>query len=329
MVSRELQRLPGVHVTDSGFDGRSDLIHFDVDRGCLDAVWSLRTIEDLFVTVGHTMRSSGDKPHWIAGRVWRPRPVERALAVWSGEVRSLTGAMTYRVIARVLQERSFLRTELRKALSQCISRDRPKWRVADPSQIEVWISEYRPGHLVAGLRLSGATKRQGTGRDVERPGALRPTVAAMMVGLAGAPTDVLLDPCCGSGTILGEALAAGWQVVRGGDIDPQAVEIAKRNVPPATVVQRDVRRLDLPDASVGAVVSNFPFGQQYEVQAEMTTWLAHALAEIARVIRPGGRAVLLAPEIPRDAVPGGLRQCSRDAIRLLGTKTTMWAYDRV
>src|SRR5580692_3550969 len=60
LVTSELERLPGVHVTGAGFDGRSDLILFDVDRGGREGLWSLRTIEDLFVETGRTDRSAGD-----------------------------------------------------------------------------------------------------------------------------------------------------------------------------------------------------------------------------------------------------------------------------
>ncbi len=328
LVTRQLDQLPGVRATDAGFDGRSDLVLFDVDRGHREVLWSLRTIEDLFVEVGRTMRSSGDKPHWIAGRIWRPERVEKALSVWSAEVRPLAGTMTYRVIARVLQEQSFLRTELRKALTQAISTDKPKWRFADPAQVEVWTSEYQAGQIIAGLRLSDASMRQHDGREVERSGALRPTVAAMMVSLAGQPDGTLLDPCCGSGTILSEAVALGWPHVRGGDIDPQAVEIARRNARAAQVDQWDLRRLDLPDSSVGAVVANLPFGQQFEVQGSMSTWLAAALAEMGRVTRPGGRLVLLAPNIPASTLPAGVRIRSKDTVRLLGTRSVLWVFDR-
>lgn len=329
LVSRQLDRLPGIQVTDSGFDGRSDLVLFDVDRGHRDQLWSLRTLEDLFVEVGRTMRSSGDRPHWIAGRMWRPERVEKALSIWSAETgRPLAGTMTYRVIARVLQERSFLRTELRKAVGQSISRDRPKWRFADPAQVEVWVSEYEDGRLISGLRLSDASMRQHNGREVERSGALRPSVAAMMVSLAGQADGILLDPCCGTGTILGEALALGWRHVQGGDIDPEAVEAARRNAPGAQVDQWDLRRLDLADSSVAAIVANLPFGQQFEVQGPMSAWLADALAEMARVTRPGGRIVLLAPDIPARSTPHGIRLESKNTIRLLGTRTGLWLFER-
>jgi 23S rRNA G2445 N2-methylase RlmL len=328
LVTGDLEQLPGVHVTDAGSDGRSDVILFDVDRGCREGLRSLRTIEDLFVEVGRTARSGGDSPAGIAGRVWRPEGVEKALSAWSAEVRPLSRTMTYRVIARVRSEQSFLRTELRKGLTQAIARDKPRWKTADPAQVEVWISEYQPGRLVAGLRLSDASMRQGAGRLIERPGALRPTVAAMMVGLAGEPRDVLLDPCCGAGTILSEALAAGWPDVQGSDIEAEAVEIARQNVPRAGVIQGDARSIDLPDESAGAVVSNLPFGQQYEVQGSMRTWMGAVLGEMTRVTGPGGRVILLAPVVPVSVMPRELRVTRREPIRLLGTKTTLWVCDR-
>jgi predicted RNA methylase len=329
LVGREIDRLPGVHVTATGNDGRSDLVLFDVDRGHREQLWDLRTIEDLFVEVGRTTRSGGDRPSAIAGRLWRPERVERALSVWSSEVRPLSGSMSYRVIARVLQERSFLRTDLRNAFNEAIGADKPRWRFDDPALMEIWASEYARDKLVAGLRLSDVSMRQHEGREVERPGALRPAVAGMMVALAGPPGTTLLDPCCGSGTILREATDIDWPRVLGGDIDPEAVAVARRNAPDATVAQWDLRRLDLPDASVDAVVGNLPFGQQYGVRGSMATWLADALSALVRVTRPGGRVVLLAPEIPSRVVPAGLRTRSRDDIRLLGARTVVWVFDRV
>ncbi len=296
----------GLTVTGSGSDGRSDVVLIEAARGSRSAALGLRTTEDVFVEFGRASRSDGDDPPALARRVWRPDTVERALSVWAEEVRPLASSMTYRVVARVLDERSFLRTELRRALTGAVGADRPKWRVADPAQIELWMIEYRPGEFAAGLRLSTARMRQHEGRQVERPGALRPTVAAAMVALAGKAAGTLLDPCCGSGTILAEAVAQGW-TVSGRDIDPSAVDVACANVPEATVDRGDARTLDLPDEAASACVTNLPFGRQFVVPGSPVGWLRAVLQELTRVTRPGGRVVLLTPKIPLSAIPEPLQ----------------------
>jgi len=235
--------------------------------------------------------------------------------------------MTFRVIARLLSEKAFLRTQLRDQLTETIRKSRPKWTVADPAQLEIWISEYRTGAFVCGLRLSDARMRQHDGRNIERPGALRPSLAAAMVHLAGAPSGTLLDPCCGSGTILAEAVAAGWTAA-GSDIDPAAVSVACRNVPQASVRVGDAREIAIPDESVRAWVSNLPFGRQFHVPGNVTKWLTAVLAEAARVTGNAGQVVLLAPRIPRCAVPATLTLADKLPIRLLGVQTTAWHYQR-
>ena len=326
LVEQEAASL-GIGVTATGFDGRSDVTLFQTGKGDRSAALVLRTTEDIFVEVGRASRVDGDDPGTLARRVWRQEAAQRALSVWAAEVRPLTPSMTFRVIARVLHERSFLRTDLRRALTNVVAAGRPKWRVADPAQIELWMTEYRPGEFVTGLRLTDVRMRQHDGRQVERPGALRPTVAAAMVMLAGEPSGTLLDPCCGSGTILAEAVAHGWTAM-GCDIDSAAVDIARMNVPQAAIDPGDAHTLALPDESVAACVSNLPFGRQYAVKGSTTLWLGSALGEIARVTRPASRIVLLVPRLPRTVVPKQLLMNGRYPVRLLGMKTTMWVLDR-
>jgi tRNA G10 N-methylase Trm11 len=235
--------------------------------------------------------------------------------------------MSYRGIVRVLDERSFLRKDLKLELDLAVAADRPKWRTADPAQLEVWVLEYAHGRMVAGLRLSSVTMRQHGGRSAERHGALRPAVAAAMVQLAGEPEGILLDPCCGSGTILKEATAAGW-IPHGTDIDPEAVQTSRKNAPGAVVEVGDARDIGMADGSVGAWVSNLPFGHQFEIGGDPEKWVKTVLHEAGRLIRRGGRVVLLAPRISCRSIPPHLQIIERVPIRLLGLKTSIWAFAR-
>jgi hypothetical protein len=75
MVSRELGRLPGIVVRDSGFDGRSDVVLFETAPASRSAV-IVGLAEDVFVEVGRTLRAEGDRSGWVAGRLWRPERVQ-------------------------------------------------------------------------------------------------------------------------------------------------------------------------------------------------------------------------------------------------------------
>jgi 23S rRNA G2445 N2-methylase RlmL len=312
-----------------GSDGRADIVTFRPRRGSLPRALELRLAEDLFVVIGHA-KGTGS-PHQLAQALVNQDGLERGLSVWASRVRPLKGAMGFHVVARVLSERRFRRTEFRAEVTATVERLRPRWRPQDPAELELWALEQRPASFVAGLRLSGKAMRQhGEGREIERRGALRPAVAAAMVRLAGLPTrGVLLDPFCGSGTILAEAKAARWNVL-GMDVDQEALRVAGANVPDVELRQADARRLPLDTASVDAVVANLPFGRQFAVEGRRSAWLTEVLCEAGRVTRPGGRIVILVPPpIPRRACSATLRLERRVSIRLLGTPTTVWAFDRV
>jgi tRNA G10 N-methylase Trm11 len=327
LVRQQLDSVPGITITDDGFDGRADVVRFETDHGHRGAAMGLRTCEDVFVEVGDADRRDGDNAQQIAATVWRPEQVQRALSIWAEHRHPLSASMTFRVITRLHSEKAFLRTDLRHQLTETIEQQRPRWRVTDPAELEVWICEYRADRFICGLRLSDARMRQHEGRNRERHGALRPTLAAAMVDLAGKPPGLLLDPCCGSGTILTAALAAGWEAT-GTDIDHDAVATAKRNAPDASVHIGDARRIQLRDGAVQACVSNLPFGRQYRVPGSMGTWLSAVLLETARVTQAGGHIVVLSPGIAPAALPASMTPIDKLPVRLLGVKTTIWHYQR-
>ena len=334
MLRRQLESGSGVQVTGTGYDGRADIVFFEAGMAGRAEALRSRLAEQVFAEIGRASRAGGRRADVIASMIWRGDAVQRALSVWAGEVRPLAGSMTFRVTARVLGEHTFRRADLRRAISEVIAADKPRWRFADPAELEICISEWHDGQYVAGLRLSDRTaaesaRRLGPGQDRDTAGFLPQTVAAAMVQLAGPPRQArqpgstLLDPCCGAGTILAEALAAGW-TADGSDSDAGAVGAAMLTAPGANVHLGDARELLVPDDCVGACVSWLPD----RVRGSWQDWAEALLAELSRVTRSGGSVVLLTPDLPGAAVPSSLRLRREVPIRLAGRRNSIWVFHR-
>lgn len=302
------------------FDGRADIVSLrSMSR---PHVAALRRAEDVFLAVASVRRV--------------PSPAATAAAIHSEDLRSalrdraaLVGGRpprTFRVIVRVRSERDFKRTELRDAVTRRVVAAGPGLRpVADRAEVEVWMLQTTASSFRVGLRLPFGS-RAAEPRAFERPGALRPAVAAAMIGLAGQARGRLLDPCAGSGTILTEAATAGWRPV-GGDIEPGAIVAARANTG-AVVLRSDARTLPFAANTFPAVVTNLPFGERFRVPGSPIAWYRRVLAEAGRV---APTVIVLAPPSPpfRRALgrlPFDLD--SRYDLVLLGQPTSIWALTR-
>jgi ubiquinone/menaquinone biosynthesis C-methylase UbiE len=98
------------------------------------------------------------------------------------------------------------------------------------------------------------------------------------------PGQEVLDAACGTGVVAVTAARAGGKV-RGLDLSPALLERARLNAEIARVridfVEGDVEALPYADASFDVVLSQF--GHMFAPRPEV------ALAELLRVLRPGGR----------------------------------------
>jgi SAM-dependent methyltransferase len=97
----------------------------------------------------------------------------------------------------------------------------------------------------------------------------------------------VLDLACGTGRVTAPLVARGFEV-SGLDLSQRALAVALEAVPGADFRNGDMRDLPWPDASFDAVVNLWTAFGYFETQAEDE----RALAEIARVLKPGGRFVL-------------------------------------
>jgi hypothetical protein len=198
----------------------------------------------------------------------------------------------------VKQDRDYdlYRKRIASHVNDLVGRCFPKWRCADPAALEVW-GLHVGGSLELGVRLTDASFRYRGLPPPERPGALRPTIAAAMVLLADPkPGETIIDPMCGTGTVLLEGVGrepgATWM---GGDADAGAVGMAAERLcgTPVQVTAWDARRLPCAPGSADAVVCNLPFGRQFAADGPRGEFYAGLVSHWLRVLRRGGRMVLL------------------------------------
>ncbi len=125
-------------------------------------------------------------------------------------------------------------------------------------------------------------------RMIERQGALPPTAAAAMAFLAEPKTgETILDPVCGSGTLLAEAahMQPGARLI-GFDTDAQAVSSAKRNLEfadGARLERKDGAATGLAAGSVDVFLANLPFGKQFGDKAGNAVLYRRLFDEMIRI----------------------------------------------
>ena len=298
-----------------GFDGRSDVIA--VSAASWSALRKLRTVEDVLADLGSVRLRR-------TARATAAQVDHRRFDAVIGTLRAahlVPPTRTMRVVVRLNAERHFHRTALRDELGRSLHA--PAGRPDRPA-VELWAIQ-TGDELRVGIRLPGVGRRDQPSRPAERPDSLRPSVAAAMLELAqGART--VLDPTCGAGTILLEALAADTFAV-GGDHDPTALSAARTNGCPY-LTQLDARQLPFRANAYEAVVANLPFGRRHAIQGAPVAWYRRALTEALRV---APRAVVLAPaSTPFRQALGRLKIdiTARYDIHLLGQRATIWSLRR-
>lgn len=154
------------------------------------------------------------------------------------------------------------------------------------------------GRLRFDLPASRFTARPPRRRPFWSSLATEPRLARFMVNLSAAPPGgSVLDPCCGTGSILVEAALLGYHV-HGSDISERSVTGSRRNLAEAgldaEVRQLDARQLDRWGRQFDAVVSDLPYGRSASIHGVPRPQLYDdILAGLERVLPPGRRAALM------------------------------------
>lgn len=188
-------------------------------------------------------------------------------------------------------------------------------------------------HDVIVARTDAVQDYQAYGlRDFGRPaanaksGMLPPKVAQMMLNIAGVQTDdVLLDPFCGTGTVLQEAALLGVHELHGSDAEQRAVKDSQENIRwfmkeysglrlTVDILLRDAREISL----MPTVIVTEPYLGKPLRGHEPPTWLTQQARDLEKLylqcfqhwrkhLRPGARVVMIWPEFVAPAGPIGLK----------------------
>lgn len=186
-----------------------------------------------------------------------------------------------------------------------------KWK-ADMTNFDVEVLlNIHENEIVVGIALTEESLHR---RNITHfgPTTLRSTLAYGILRLcAPRPTDIIVDPMCGTGAIPIEG-AAEWSNCYhiAGDNNPLAVNRTANNISsllmksqikgkpswslPIDVIQWDTCNLPLRTGSVDIIVTDMPFGKRIGSKKRNWNLYPACLWEMSRVCRPEtGRAVLL------------------------------------
>jgi putative N6-adenine-specific DNA methylase/tRNA (guanine6-N2)-methyltransferase len=169
--------------------------------------------------------------------------------------------------------------------------------------VEVRVDVHDDRCLVSVQRTKEALSRRQA-RLFQPRAALKPNVAYALLRLAHCPgpPEVVLDPFCGSGTILWEA-GALWPNARliGNDWNEETLAGARNNADAQNLTDRvtlheaDVWHLDetLAGQQADLIVTNPPFGVRLASSMDFGPFYRRVLKQLHTVLVPEGRVVML------------------------------------
>ena len=195
-------------------------------------------------------------------------------------------------------KRNYSTDEIKQRVATAISAQHPWVYEADDADADFNLRIFME-HATAyvGVRLGNTPLHRRGYKHAHVRGSLKPPVAFALLALADvAPGELLLDPCCGAGTVLIEGVHSGAHAL-GGDLSTHALTAAQANAQAACAAvslrRWDAGRLPLASHSVDIIVSNPPWGRAVDVGVDVAAFYRRLCAELRRVLRPGGRIALL------------------------------------
>jgi len=196
-------------------------------------------------------------------------------------------------------------TFLERILGGIILQEVEGTRVSLEKPDKTFIGILTGNKLLFGLKIAEISPKSFTGRlpknkPFVHPSTMTPKLARCMVNLSRAKAgSIVLDPFCGTGSILIEAALIGCRIL-GTDIQRIMVKGALRNflyfgIDPEGVIVADAK--NLPIKSVDFVVADPPYGRSATTMKRTTKQIIEdTLKDLHPIIKSGGYVCMAAPK---------------------------------
>ncbi|PSR04761.1 MAG: hypothetical protein BRD49_05375, partial [Bacteroidetes bacterium SW_10_40_5] len=211
---------------------------------------------------------------------------------------------TFRITANRTGNQRYGSMDVQRAAGQLIDERFPCAVDLEQHDINIRVDVYKNQCLI-GLQLTNTSLANRYNRSYRPRISLKPHIAYGMVHEANLPNESLkiLDPFCGSGSILMEAghIYPDWDLY-GSDLYQNAIEGAYNNLKRENLEGRvELRQADVLELHhyfnadfFDAIITNPPYGIKLSRNKDYALFYKNLLKETAIVLKPGGKLVMLA-----------------------------------
>ena len=294
LASRELHSIGIVNIESTRIRNY-DYLSFKLSPDNLNRLRSLRIVEDLFIEIGRLRKLDRKSDLSQIKRTMKKESlisaVNRKNQFSGGRRQAKRRATTFTCFVKQDRDQQLRRKDISQRIESIVAEQFPRWRLSDPAQIEIWV--FWAGTVSITVRITDETFKYRGISPPTREGALRPTIAGAMAILASPQEkEIILDPMCGTGTLLLEVKAITQNIrLVGSDIDKNAIQIAASRLKGTAELRvLDAKKGLLYDTPVDCILSNLPWGNQYAADQKLYERL---IDNFLRSLCPDGRMVLL------------------------------------